>query len=62
MKTKNTKMNFKKMTIVHLNNLNVHAIRGGSSIPTDSERGETEYIGETDNITFVEVSCDSHGW
>lgn len=62
MKTKTTKMNLKKATIVNLNRLRVNAIRGGSSIPTDSVRGESEHIGETDNVSFVEVSCDSHGW
>jgi len=62
MKKKVTKINLKKTTIVNLNGIMINAIRGGSSIPTDSVIGETEYIGESDNITFVAVSCDSHGW
>lgn len=60
MKVKTAKMNLKKMTIVNLNNITINALRGGSSIPTDSVNGETDFLGESDQATFQNY-CDSHG-
>lgn len=61
MKKQFSKMNLKKVTIVQLNNPAMQALRGGSSIPTDSENPPETHIIDTADPDLTFNHCDSNG-
>lgn len=63
MKKQSRKISLRKEVISKMNTLDMYNIKGGSSIPTDTEHGETDQdLGATGvDATFGNACTESHG-
>lgn len=61
MKKQSRKISLRKVVISKINPNDIHNIKGGSSIPTDSVNGETKHLSYTDDPDLTFGDCDSNG-
>jgi len=61
MKNRSNRISLKKVVIAKINIENMHNIKGGSSVPTDSVNGETNYLSDPNDPDLTHNNCDSNG-
>ncbi|MFK7747031.1 MAG: class I lanthipeptide [Kordia sp.] len=62
MKKQSRKISLRKVVISKINLLDMHNIKGGSSVPTDSVNGETKHLSDPGDPDLTHDNCDSNGY